>query len=138
MWNVKLKSLKDDDLEENLGDFAFGDDFFGYTTKGTSHEKHRGKLKELGEYNLFILGFRQEVDAPTPTPCKPIGDSFPVDQNSKMRRAGQLKEEARPCPDHISHSRSQETSPTTHAQKGSLKVKVGSDVKGCSTHRPLG
>ena len=39
-------------------DFAFGDDFFGYTTKGTSHEKHKGKPKELEEYNLFILGFR--------------------------------------------------------------------------------
>ena len=55
---MKLKNPKDDDLEENLGDFAFGDDFFGYTTKGTSHEKHKGKPKELGEYNLFILGFR--------------------------------------------------------------------------------
>ena len=60
-----------------------------------------------------------------PRQDKAIGDSFPVDQNSKMRRTGQLKEEARPCPDHISHSRSQETSPTMHAQKGSLEVKVG-------------
>ena len=55
---MKLKNLKDDDLEENLGDFTFGDDFFGYTTKGMSYEKHRGKPKELGEYNLFILGYR--------------------------------------------------------------------------------
>ena len=29
------------------------------------------------------------------------GDSFPVDQNSKMRTARQLREETGPCSDHI-------------------------------------
>ena len=35
------------------------------------------------------------------TQHKAIGDSFPVDQNSKVRIAGQLRLEAGPCPDHI-------------------------------------
>jgi len=32
---------------------------------------------------------------------KAIGNSFPKDQNSKTRIAGQLREEAGPCRDHI-------------------------------------
>ena len=32
---------------------------------------------------------------------KAIGDSFPVGRNSKRRIAGQLREEFRPCLDHI-------------------------------------
>ena len=32
---------------------------------------------------------------------KAIRDSFPVNLNSRMRIAGQLKEGAGPCPDHI-------------------------------------
>ena len=31
---------------------------------------------------------------------KAIGDSFPVDQNSKMRTTGELGEQAGPSPDH--------------------------------------
>ena len=49
---------------------------------------------------------------------KAIGESFPVDQNSKMRIVGQLRQEGwallGPL---ISCSRSQETSLTTHGQK---------------------
>ena len=49
---------------------------------------------------IFIL--RQELDEPLPSPHgKAIWDSFPVDWNSKLRIAGQLKEEAGPHPDHI-------------------------------------
>lgn len=43
------------------------------------------------------MGLRQEVDG-----CpqgKAIRDSFPVDGYSQMRTAGQLREEAGPCPD---------------------------------------
>ena len=73
--------------------------------------------------------------ATSPTHGKAIGDSFCMDQNSKTRIAGQLGGEEwtflRP---HISHSQSQETSLTTRAQKGSLEIKEGGDVKGCSTH----
>ena len=32
---------------------------------------------------------------------KVIGDSFPKDQNSKIRTAGRIREETGPCPDHI-------------------------------------
>ena len=40
---------------------------------------------------------------PTPAPPqdKAIGDSFPVDRNSKMRKAGQLRVKAGSFPDHI-------------------------------------
>ena len=56
--------------------------------------------------------------------------SFPVDQYSDTGITGQLREEAGPAQTedkrpHIPHSRSQETSPTTHAQEGSLEVKRG-------------
>ena len=45
---------------------------------------------------------RQEVDASSSCPQhKTIGDSFLVDQNFNTRIAGQLREEAEPCPDHI-------------------------------------
>ena len=44
---------------------------------------------------------RQEVDVPPSSQGKTIGDSFLIYQNSKRRIAGQLREEARPCPDHI-------------------------------------
>ena len=43
---------------------------------------------------------RQEVNAPT-IQGKVIRDSFSMDQNSKMRLGGQLREEAGPCSDHI-------------------------------------
>ena len=32
---------------------------------------------------------------------KAVGNSFPIDQNSKMRIAGQLREEAGACPDTV-------------------------------------
>ena len=38
---------------------------------------------------------------PTPLQGKATGGSFPVDRNSKMRTARQLREEAGSCPDHI-------------------------------------
>ena len=51
-----------------------------------------------------------------------IGDSFSVDWNSKNSRA--IKEgDWALLRQHISCSRSQETSPTTHVQKGSLEAK---------------
>ena len=36
-----------------------------------------------------------------PLQGKVIEDSFPMDQNCKLRTAGQLREETGPCPDHI-------------------------------------
>ena len=59
------------------------------------------------------------------TQGKEIGDSFSVDQISKTRIAGQLRDEARPYPNHRSHFWSQEIIPTTNMQKSSLKVKRG-------------
>ena len=83
---------------------------------------------------LQMLELRQEVDGPYPHPPTPIsikrlGDSFPIDCNSRRRIAGQLREESGPCPDDIFLS--QETSLTIHVQKGSLEAK-GGYVKGCS------
>ena len=40
------------------------------------------------------------MDAPHPQ-GKAIGDSFPVDRNSKRRIVGQLRQEAGPCTDHV-------------------------------------
>ena len=45
------------------------------------------------------MGMRQEEDGPPRV--KQVGDSFSIDQNSKTRIAGQLKEEAGACTDHI-------------------------------------
>ena len=59
------------------------------------------------------------------TQGKEIGDSFSVDQISKTRIVGQLRDEARPYPNHRSHFWSQEIIPTTNMQKSSLKVKRG-------------
>ena len=56
---------------------------------------------------------------------KVIGDSFPVDRNSKRRRAGQLREAARPCPDHIFLILIVRRPLRLHrCRKGSLEVKM--------------
>ena len=55
-------------------------------------------------FSQVSKGLRQEVDALSPSPPpqgKVTRHSFPVDWNSKMRPAEQLREEAGPCPDHI-------------------------------------
>jgi len=49
------------------------------------------------ELNLIFL--REEADGPLQG--KVIGDSFSMDQNSKRRIAGQLREEVGPCTEHI-------------------------------------
>ena len=59
------------------------------------------------EFAMFLPTLKQEVDScPPPLPhCpsqgKAIGDWFPVDWNSKVRKAGQLREETGPLPDHV-------------------------------------
>jgi len=59
------------------------------------------------EFAMFSPTLKQEVDScPPPLPhCptqgKAIGDWFPVDWNSKVRKAGQLREETGPLPDHV-------------------------------------
>ena len=56
--------------------------------------------------------------------CKAVGDSFCLDRNSKMRAAGQSREEAGPCPDHISLIPEVRGPPQSHMRrKGSLEVK---------------
>ena len=54
---------------------------------------------------------------------KPIGNLFPIDQNSKTRIAGQLKEESGPCQDHIFLVLSQETLQPHRHRKDSLETK---------------
>ena len=65
------------------------------------------------------------MTTPPTTQGKAIGESFPVNQNSKTRATGKLREEAEHCPDHIFFSPlSQETYLTTHrSRKGSLEAK---------------
>lgn len=90
-----------------------------------------------------MLELRQELDGPYPPPFPPIisikrlGDSFPIDCNSRRRIAGQLREESGPCPGDI-FLKVRETSLTIHVQKGSLEAK-GNYVKGCflPSHVPL-
>ena len=57
------------------------------------------KLASFALILEFPVTMRQEVDGSPQG--KVIGDSFPEDQKSKMRKAGQLREEAGPCPDHV-------------------------------------
>ena len=59
---------------------------------------HLGSLMVTGRLVCHVL-LKQEEDGPPRV--KQFGDSFSTDQNSKMRIAGQLKEEAGPCKDHI-------------------------------------
>ena len=57
---------------------------------------------------------------------KTIGDSFLVDQNFNTRIAGQLREEAEPCPDHIFLIPKVRRPPQPYMhRKGSLEVKRG-------------
>ena len=65
---------------------------------------------------------RQEID-PSHHQDKAIGESLPVDENSKTRTAGQLREEAGPCTDHVFLFLGQETSLARHVPKGSVEVK---------------
>lgn len=66
---------------------------------------------------------RQEVD-PSHHQDKAIGESLPVDENSKTRIAGQLREQAGPCTDHAFLYLGHETSSTRHVQKSSMEVKA--------------
>ena len=66
------------------------------------------KLASFALILEFPVTMRQEVDGHPQG--KVIGDSFLVDQNSKTRKAGQLRKEI---------------SLTTSVQKGSLEVKRG-------------
>ena len=59
---------------------------------------HLGSLMVAGRQVCRVL-LRQEEGGPPRV--KQVGDSFSVYQNSKTRIAGQLKEEAGPCKDHI-------------------------------------
>ena len=52
-----------------------------------------------------------------PCPGKVIGHSLPVDWQSMTRIAGQLREEARPCPDNFSFSKSGDLPNHTCAEK---------------------
>ena len=54
--------------------------------------------------NFLILFLTGDIEAGGRCPAsqgKAVGDSFPVDQDSKMTITGQLREKAGPCPDHI-------------------------------------
>ena len=56
--------------------------------------------------------------------CKAMGDSFYLDRNSKMRAARQSREEAGPCPDHISLLPEVRRPPQSHTRrKGSSEVR---------------
>ena len=72
-----------------------------------------------------------------PTPQgRAIGDSFPVDRNSKTRIAGQLRQEAGPCKDHVFLFLEVRRLPIPPAQEGSLGSKRSYD-KGCSPWTPF-
>ena len=67
---------------------------------------------------------RQEVDGYPQG--KVIGDSLSKDQNSKIRIAGQIREETGPCPDHIFLILEVRRPPQPYMhRKGSLEVKRG-------------
>ena len=68
---------------------------------------------------------KQEVDAPSPTLGKAIGDSRPIlkGKNSRTIERGGLALPRYKMRLHIPPSQSLETSATTHVQKNSLAVK---------------
>ena len=68
---------------------------------------------------------------------KAVGDSFSIDQNSKIRIAGQLREEAGPCPDYMFlFSASGDCPDHTYTEKAPWRPKR-SHVKRCSTQMPF-
>ena len=68
---------------------------------------------------------------------KAVGDSFSVDQNSKIRIAGQLREEAGPCLDYMFlFSESGDCPDHTCTEKAPWRPKR-SHVKRCSTQMPF-
>ena len=81
---------------------------------------------------------RQETDdPPIPTPQdKAIGDSFPIAKNSKIRRAGQLREKAGPSPDHIFLVLEVRRPPWPHMRRKAPGRPKGSYGKERSTQKP--
>ena len=69
---------------------------------------------------------------------KAMGESFPAVRNSKRRLTGQLREKARPCPDHVSLFPEAGRPPQPHIHRKAPWRPKGSYVKGCSTQRPFG
>ena len=59
---------------------------------------HLGSLMVAGRLVCHVLLKQEEYGPPR---VEQFGDSFSTNQHSKMRIAGQLKEEAGPCKDHI-------------------------------------
>lgn len=81
------------------------------------------------------VGVRQAVDGSPQG--KAVGDSHAVVRNSKMRLAGQLREKARPCPDHISLFPEVRRPSQSHIHRKAPWRPKGSCVKGRSTQRPF-
>ena len=81
-------------------------------------------------------GARQVVDGSPQG--KAMGESFPAVRNSKRRLTGQLREKARPCPDHVSLFPEAGRPPQPHIHRKAPWRPKGSYVKGCSTQRPFG
>ena len=78
---------------------------------------------DLTHLNIVVLS--QRYRPLPPSNGKVIGDSFSVDQKLQEENSRTIKGGGWALPRlHISHSRSQETSLTTYAQKVSLEVKV--------------
>ena len=63
---------------------------------------------------------------------KVIGDSFPMDLNSMMRLAGQLREKAGPCLYHTFPLLKVRRPPRLHVHRKAPRRPKVSDVKGCS------
>ena len=95
------------------------------------------ETRDTGQHPTAQDGLEAGGRRPPPPPGKPIGDSFPVDRNSKMRITGQLNQEAGPCPDHVYLIPKSGELPGNTCREKLLEGQSGSDVKGCSTHRPL-
>ena len=76
--------------------------------------------------------------SPTTTQGEAIGHSFPLDGNSKARRAGQLRKKAGLCPDHTFLISEVRRPPQPHVhQKGSSQVKRESCQGMFCTHTPF-
>ena len=85
---------------------------------------------------VFLVIVRQAVDGAHQG--KMIGDSFPVNQNSKIKIAEQLRKRAGPCPDHRLLIPEVRRPPQPHLHRKAPWRSKGSDANWYqATHRPL-
>ena len=93
-----------------------------WETGFSKRKRHRRWEKQAGVSEAE--GGRATPPPTTPSQGKAIGESFPTDRKSRRRTAGQLREGAGPCSDHMFLGPEVRRPPRPHRhRKGSLETK---------------